>query len=148
MLFILEQLTAITVFAFCAAVCSAAFVYSYKTAENSKARDGAIIAAQSAAECFKAASGDVRITALRLGGTVSVGAEYVGVESVVAEYVAVRYDMNWRVCEERDAAYLLTLTARPPVAAGRLAPGEISVVTAENKELMSVAVTARTDYFE
>lgn len=69
----IEQLIMLLFFALAAAICLQAFVWSGTAARNSRARDDALAAAQSAAELARYYHGDLEQAAAHLGGTVENG---------------------------------------------------------------------------
>lgn len=72
-LFAIELLIAVGVFSLCAAICVGLFVRSEIISQDSADLNRAVTAARSAAECFKAAGGDLQRTAELTGGEVSNG---------------------------------------------------------------------------
>ena len=99
-LFLMEQLIVILIFALCAAICVKIFVSSYIIASDSKDLNHALLIAESGAECYKAAAGDMESTARILGGSLQgAGAA-----------LTVFYDDKWRVCGDNEAAYVLRMT--------------------------------------
>ena len=58
-LFLIELIVAVGVFSLCAAVCLSLFASAKRMTAESTALNGAALSAQSAAECFKAESGDL-----------------------------------------------------------------------------------------
>ncbi len=72
-LFAIELLIAVCVFVFCAAVGGGLFVRAEVTSRDSVVLNRAVNEARSAAECFKAAGGDLDMTARLLGGDVENG---------------------------------------------------------------------------
>lgn len=69
-LFAIELLIAVGIFSLCAAVCVGLFVRSEIISQDSADLNQAVTAARSAAECFKAAGGDLQRTAELTGGEV------------------------------------------------------------------------------
>ena len=67
-LFAIELLIAVGVFALCAAICVGLFVRAEVMSRDSAGLDRAVIEARNAAECFKAACGDMEETARLTGG--------------------------------------------------------------------------------
>jgi Tfp pilus assembly protein PilE len=59
MLFLMEQLIVILVFAICAAVCMRLFVTSYIMVDETSDLNSALLAVESAAETYKATGGDI-----------------------------------------------------------------------------------------
>lgn len=72
-LMLVEMIFAIGFFAVIAAVCVSLFAGAWQTAAVSRAKTGAVSAAVSAAECFKAAGGDAAETAGYLGAAPTAG---------------------------------------------------------------------------
>lgn len=96
-LFLIELAIALGVFAFCAAVCLGVFGTAKRLTRESEALNGASVAAQSAAECYKAADGDLDACAALLEAAPENGALTLG------------FDENWRRTAE-NAAFVLVLT--------------------------------------
>ena len=133
-LFLMEQVIVIAVFAICAAACVRILAVSYITARETRDMSNALLAAQSAAETYKAAAGDIDLTAEILGGAASGE----------AESLRVYYNDKWGVSEERDAAYILRLISAPPrEGAVLLLTGELSVEKITGEEILSFPVAAR-----
>lgn len=72
-LFAIELFTAVCVFVFCAAVCGGLFVRADVMSRESEDLSRAVNEARSAAECYKAAGGDLYMTAELFGGEVEGG---------------------------------------------------------------------------
>ena len=66
-LFLLELILVILFFSLCAAVCTGVFAAAKQTADRSRDLGSAVLLAESAAECFKASSGDLDACAAYLG---------------------------------------------------------------------------------
>lgn len=135
-LFLMEQLLAILVFAICAAACVKIFVGSYIIASESKDMNKALLIAESAAECYKAAAGDVGEAAAILDGNVSAAAKgYV---------ITVYYNKQWQECEEDQAAYVMRLTS-PNAPENAVAPvvGDISVEKITGEVIIAITAAAR-----
>ena len=98
-LFLIELAIALGVFAFCAAVCLGVFGTAKRLTRESEALNGASVAAQSAAECYKAADGDLAACAALLEAKSENGV------------LMLNYDENWRRTAE-NAAFVLVLTPR------------------------------------
>ena len=98
-LFLIELAIALGVFAFCAAVCLGVFGTAKRLTRESEALSGASVAAQSAAECYKAADGDLDACAALLEAKAENGV------------LTLNYDENWRRTAE-NAAFVLVLTPR------------------------------------
>ena len=67
-LFLMELVIVIFFFSICAAICVNVFGSAQQMAKESDNLSKAVIEARSAASCYKAAEGDLRETALLLGG--------------------------------------------------------------------------------
>jgi len=132
-LFLIEQLIVVAVFAICAAACVRIMTAAYFNATDSRDVSNAIHVAQSGAESFKAAGGDLEITALIMDGMTESTAD-----SVIA---FVFYDKDWQVSTDNDAHYLLRLTARrADVPALELISAELSVERLDGEMLITFPV--------
>lgn len=98
-LFLLELLVVILFFSISAAVCLRMFTAARLAASYSDNVSLAVVQAQSAAECFKTARGDLADAASLLGAEAT--------ETGLIAY----YDKAWEICGESDAVFTLTLTA-------------------------------------
>lgn len=135
-LFLIEQLIVIAVFALCAAACVTILTDAYFTANRSRDVSNALLAAESSAEAFKAASGDLGTVAHLMGGV----QENVGGAAAVAVY----FDKQWQVCGESLANYRLHLVTGGPERSAILTSGDISVVNLlTDEELVAFSVVAR-----
>ena len=83
-LFSIELLIAVGVFSLCAAICVGLFVRSEVMSQDSADLNRAVTEARSAAECFKAAGGDLEKTAELTGGSLEDGK------------LRLYYDQNWQ----------------------------------------------------
>ena len=101
-LFAIELLLDIGIFTFCAAICVGLFVRSELISRDSADLTNAVRRAQSAAECYKAAMGDLTRT-----GELS-GAAYSAENGVLYLY----YDEDWKAVPE-PAVYTLRMEALP-----------------------------------
>ena len=72
-LFTIELLIAVGIFSLCAAICVGLFVRAEVMSRDSADLNLAVTEARSAAECFKAAGGDLEETARLTGGEVAEG---------------------------------------------------------------------------
>ena len=133
-LFLMEQLIVIAVFAICAAACVWILTVSYFTARETRDMRYALIAAQSAAETYKATGGDIGAAAWVLGGSAE-GAD--GAEQVLSVY----YDASWRVSGNGGADYVLRI-APGPQGAPHLMRGELTVETSDGREILAFPVAA------
>jgi len=140
-LFLMEQLIVVAIFAICAAACVRILTESYFMATKTRDLSNAIHAAESGAECFKAASGDIGKVARIIGGTSS--------GDKGADAVIIYYDKNWSVCGEGDAVYKMSLTRGTSGAgASLLLPGELSVEKLTGEVLIAFTVSARGILYE
>lgn len=116
-LFLIELIAAIGLFALASAVCVQLFAQAHLISEESRNLSQAMLRAQSAAECFKAAAGDLEhaFALLGEGDLTDEGA------------LVVRYDGDWRPLArstleeregERDHPAFFQLTLLPSQAAG------------------------------
>ena len=100
-LFAIELLISVGVFSLCAAICVGLFVRSEVLSQDSANLNRAVIEARSAAECFKAAGGDLEKTAQLTGGEISGGSA-----------LFLKYDENWNK-PGPGAAVVFELTLLP-----------------------------------
>ena len=129
--FLIEQIIAVTVFAFCAAVCAGVFAEAFYIASDARDMSCALAAAKNGAEAFKAL-GSPEEAAAAIGGRVgSTGAS------------AVYYDNNWRTCEESsaEAAYVMRLTGVPGAKSPLLC--ELSVERMDGEGIIAFIVAAK-----
>lgn len=131
-LFLMEQSVVIIVFAVCAAVCAAILANSYLLADRSNDMSNALRAAENAAECFKAASGDAEQALAILGADKS--------DSGAAN---VYYDKNWQICAGNAASYVLAFTNLEAESSSSPIVCEISVRAADGAEIIALTVAAR-----
>jgi type II secretory pathway pseudopilin PulG len=120
---LLTELTlALLIFSFCAAVCLSVFAASRKTAEESARLSNAVIWAESAAEAYRAAKGDMAETAALLGA---------GYEQGV---LCLDFDRDWRPAAG-ETAFTLRMTRRDGTA-------DITVAAEDGETLFSLDVKA------
>lgn len=107
-LFMTELLICVGVFSLCAAVCVGLFVKSEVMSQDSANLNQAVIAARNAAECYKAAGGDLEKTAELAGGGYSGGR------------LGVYYDQDWQLAggSGEGAAELFLLELEPRQTGG------------------------------
>lgn len=103
-LFLMELALAILLFAICSAVCLKLFVAARETADKSRELSFAVLSAQSVAECYKAAEGDMEELSGMLSGSVS------------EKSVSVYYDRRWQISSWEDCCYVLELSENSNVA--------------------------------
>ena len=84
-LFTIELLIAVGIFTLCAAICVGLFVRAEVTSRDSADLNRAVTEARSAAECFKAAGGDLEETARLTGGELK------------GDMLLLRYDENFEL---------------------------------------------------
>lgn len=70
-LFAIELLVSVGIFSLCAAICVGMFVRAEVMSRDSADLDRAVTEARNAAECFKAAGGDLEKTRLLTGGEIA-----------------------------------------------------------------------------
>ena len=121
-LLLVKLVLAIGFFALIAAVCIRLFSAAGLTAADSRAKSRAVLAAESAAECFKAAGGDLEKTAAYLGAAA-------GQENTLILY----YDADWQPQAE---AGLYRLELRRSQEPGGLALAEIQVSGGRTEALL------------
>ena len=129
MLFLMEQMIAIIVFAFCAAVCVRIIAEANILANHSNDMKNAIIVSENGAECFKAFSGDPDKITATLGGS------YTG--SKEDALITIYYDDEWMVSESGGAAYIMSIRIYEK-------SGDISVSRVSGDELISLKVSVRS----
>lgn len=127
-LFLMELVVALLFFALAAAVCLRLFLAAWRISEDSQALSQATLLTQSAAECFKAAGGDLQGTAELFGAPVS--------EDVVTTF----YDGSWRPSVAWKAKYILTV--RRTGEQGRLISGLVDVRGQGGVPVFSLEVSA------
>jgi len=133
-LFLMEQLIVVAIFAICAAACVRLLTESFFMATESRDLSNAIHAAESGAECYKAAAGDISKTAVIMGATLEGG----------ADAAVVYYNKDWLKCAEGEAAYKMRLTRGAPSAgASRLQLGDLSVEKLTGEVIIALTVSAR-----
>ncbi len=101
-LFAIELLIAVGVFSLCAAICVGLFVRSEVMSQDSADLNRAVSEARSAAECFKAAGGDLERTAQLTGG------------QMMGDTVCISYDEGWEKLDGGgESAFDVVLSLRP-----------------------------------
>jgi len=134
-LFLIEQLIVIAVFALCAAACVKILTSAYFMAGDSRDASNAGIVAESCAESFKAAGGDMAKVAGLLGGS--------AYQADGAPAVTVYYDKQWKVCGEDLAYYSLRMIkANPDGQSALLTTGDLSVEKMTGEVILAFSVTA------
>lgn len=99
-LFLMELMITILMFSVCAAVSVSIFANARMMAEQNDDRSHAITELRNLANCYKAAEGNLEITAELYGGKAD------------GEVVRAHFDENWKQTDS-DGSYLLTLYAEP-----------------------------------
>lgn len=101
-LFAIELLIAVGVFSLCAAICVGLFVRSEVMSQDSADLNRSVSEARSAAECFKAAGGDLERTAQLTGG------------QMMGDTVCISYDEGWEKLDGGgESAFDVVLSLRP-----------------------------------
>ena len=102
-LFAIELLIAVGIFSLCAAICVGLIVRAEVMSRDSADLNRAVTEARNAAECFKAAGGDLEETARLTGGKL-----------VDRDVLFVEYDANWNKLDPGAVGtYVLMLLASP-----------------------------------
>ena len=102
-LFAIELLIAVGIFSLCAAICVGLFVRAEVMSRDSADLNRAVTEARNAAECFKAAGGDLEETARLTGGELAAGGR-----------LFLEYDADWNKLEPgRAGTYELLLLVSP-----------------------------------
>ena len=105
-LFAIELLIAVGIFSLCAAICMGLFVRSEVMSQEAADLNRAVGAARSAAECYKAAGGDLEKTAELTGGGV-----------LDAGTLFIEFDEGWQPLSAGEAgAFELTIARNQPPA--------------------------------
>lgn len=130
-LFLIELLLALLFFALIAAVCVQIFVSAHQLSAADATAGRAALLAQSAAETYKAASGDLRLVAENL-------------PLLTAEAGALRqyYDQDGRPCPEAEAAYILLLTAEDAAPPG-LRQARLTLSDARERQLIALTLAVQ-----
>ena len=109
-LFAIELLISIGVFSLCAAICVGLFVRSEVISQTSADLSRAVSEARSAAECYKAAGGNLEKTADLIGGTLENGT------------LRLYYDQDWQKAGDCgtgvELLFLLELIPELPAETG------------------------------
>ena len=124
-LFAIELLISVGIFSLCAAICVGLFVRSEVISRDSADLNRAVTEARSAAECFKAAGGDMEAAARLTGGQLGAGGALV-----------LEYDESWNRLGPGAAGYFL-LTVEPVPAEG-FAAASLSVQRRDTLEQLLV----------
>lgn len=128
-LFAIELLVSVGIFALCAAICVGLFVRSEVMSQDSADLNRAVAEARNAAECFKAAGGDMEKTARLTGGELGSG-----------DILLLTYDENWNKLDPGTAGtFALTLL---PTAEG---DGYRSAVLSVRRYDVKAGATAEED---
>ena len=96
-LFLIEQVVVIAVFAICAAVCVFIMAFAFQITDTAVNSRNALLAAENAAESFKAFNGDVNLTA-----------EFLGAGSNNNQII-VYYNEDWQVLTYGEAAFVMEI---------------------------------------
>jgi len=130
----MEQLVMVLVFALASAICIRAFVLSDQLSRRSEIRDRAVVAAETAAEEWKAAGGDAAQAAKTAGGAAD-GAVW-----------TVCYDKDWEQASGcgADAPYTVTVQSRQGGPAG-LRQADVSVADGSGTVLFSLTAACQAE---
>lgn len=101
----MEMILVILLFAVSAAVCMRIFAAADRAERRSSDISSAVMAAETAAEAYKARKGDLAQTAALTGGVASEDA------------LVVRYDESWRKCVRGKERFVLRLERQAALAA-------------------------------
>lgn len=100
-LFLMELIIVILFFSISAAICMQVFAASKLTSLHSRNLSSAVIAAENAAECYKASGGDCGELALMLAGNTAMAS---------SDSITVGYDGDWRrITGQGEPSFELTL---------------------------------------
>jgi hypothetical protein len=99
-LFFLELMVCILFFCVCSAICLGVFARAHQMSAQSAAMTHALLRAESAAEAYKAAGGDLSAAAQWLDG------------SLDGTTVTIYYDDTWQTVSGETASYVLTISSR------------------------------------
>ena len=138
-LFLMEQLIVITVFAICAAACVSILTVSFIYARDSRNLSRALLVAESAADSFKALSGDTSQTANVLNGFVY--------SAVGGDALAVYFDENWQAVCRTDTdhvRYVLRMLPLESLSRAGITAMQLSVEEITGEEILTFPVVART----
>jgi hypothetical protein len=121
-LFFLELMVCMLFFCVCSAICLGVFARAHQMSAQSAAMTHALLRAESAAEAYKAADGDLSAAAQWLDG------------SLDGTTVTIYYDDTWQTVSGETASYVLTISSRDgscPTAEVRVAEldGETALCT-------------------
>jgi len=141
-LFLIEQLIVIAVFAICAVACISILTAAYFNANDSKSTSLAILKAESAAEVFKANSGDMNAVMRVLEGTRGERYNYIVRQNYPG--VSVFYDNQWQKSNEENASYVLHIGHYPTGSNDALVITELTVDRMTGENLVTFQLTARS----
>lgn len=116
-LFLMELIIVLFFFALCAAVCVNMFAKANLINQQSYELNKSIIAAQNAAQCFKAADSNTEKLADLLSGAADVNVVKIG------------YDKNWQNTEIENAVYIMNIVINKNN--GNLSKAKITVTKAD-----------------
>lgn len=106
-LFAIELLIAVGIFSLCAAICMGLFVRAEVMSQDAADLNRAVSAARGAAECFKAAGGNLERTAALTGG-----------ETRNEDTLFIEFDENWQPLPAGEAGAFALSIARSGEAPG------------------------------
>jgi len=131
-LFLMEQIIVIAVFAFCAAVCVYILVASHGMSVDAVDTKNALLVAESAAESFKAFSGEMEQVGSVLGNNYSYQ----------NDVLTVFYDDSWQTTLATEASFVLTLEKVESTSSLSIAEA-IIIRLHDESELIALPVAAR-----
>jgi len=134
----MEQVVVIAVFAVCAAVCVKILVVSYLMTVDAVDTKNALLVAESAAESYKAFSGDIGKAAEALGGGRFYLSDY--------GFVTVYFDGNWQPSSAEEASFVLYLAendSEPLVMFADISVGRVTSGEEPVDELISLRTALR-----
>ncbi len=133
-LFAIELLSAAGVFILCAAICIGLFVRAEIVSASSADLNRAVEESRNAAECWKAAGGDLAAAAALCG------------EAPAEDALRLYYDKDWTRCSaETQDGFQITLLPQRPGDGIRLAEITASAVGKPGEPLLSWRVAALTE---
>lgn len=139
-LFLIEQLVVVAVFAVCAAACVSILTISFLNARDTSNLSRAIVVAESAAESFKALSGDLERTAELLGGYVVTN------DRRWQDALIVFYDEAWLISNAQNAEFVLRIVPYEDSPIATVVTRRLYVGTIDGDVLLTFPLTARLMY--
>jgi hypothetical protein len=125
-LFFLELMVCMLFFCVCSAICLGVFARAHQMSAQSAAMTHALLRAESAAEAYKTADGDLSAAARWLDG------------SLDGDTVTIYYDADWQTAARDTAAYVLTISSRD----GNCPTAEVRVAAVDDETALCTLDTA------